>query len=172
MGQSFWREGLYFDWAGGRFVETHSRPMGCFREVQVNTTNGGDALNTIRDESGEVGKKMSPGAGHLLEQDSSFVETLSRPMGCFREVQVNTTNGGDALNTIMDESGEVGKKMSNVAGCLLEWDGCFVETHSRPMGCFREVQVNTTNGGDALNAIRDDSGEVGKKMSTGASCLI
>ncbi len=60
-------------------------------------------------------------------------------------------------------------EMSTGAGCLLERGGCFEETHSKPMGCFGEVQMDTTHGGDALNAIRDDSRKVGKKMSTGAS---
>ncbi len=110
---------------------------------------------------------MSIGAGHFGEWGGPSEETHSKPMGCFGEVQMNTTNGGDALNAIRDESREVGKKMSSGAGCLLDWGGCFEETHSKPMGCFGEVQVNTTSGGDALNAIRDESGEVRTKKSSG-----
>ncbi len=116
----------------------------------MNTSNGGEALNFIRDEFGEIGEKMSTGAGCLLEQEGRFEDSHKKPMGCFGEVQVNTTNGGEVLNAKRDDSGEVGKKMSTGAGCLLEWGGRFEDTNSKPMGCFGEVQMDATKGGDAL----------------------
>ncbi len=67
--------------------------MGCFGEVQMDMTNGGDALNAIRDESGEVRMKNSSGSG-------SFEEVSSKPMDCFGEVQVDTNNGQDALDDL------------------------------------------------------------------------
>ncbi len=63
----------------------------------MGTNNGGDALNAIRDESGEVGMKMSTVGGH-------FREVSSKPSGCLGEVQVGRNNGGDALNAVRDES--------------------------------------------------------------------
>ncbi len=69
--------------------------MGCFGEVQMNTTNGGDALNAMRDESGEVRMKKASGGG-------SFEDVSSKLKGYFGEVQVDTNNGHDAeddLNT-------------------------------------------------------------------------
>ncbi len=39
------------------------------------------------------------------------------------------------------------------------------EASLKPSGCFREVQMGRNNGGNALNAIRDESREVMVMMS-------
>ncbi len=67
--------------------------MGYFGEVQMDTTNGGDALNVIRNESREVRMKKSTGGG-------SFGEVPSKLMSCIGEVQADTNNGQDALDDL------------------------------------------------------------------------
>ncbi len=83
---------------GGYFGKVHSKPTGCFREVQVGTNKIGDALNAIRDESGEVRMKMSTGVGLFGEWSSSFGEAPSKPTVCFGEIKVGTNNCRDTLN--------------------------------------------------------------------------
>ncbi len=89
--------------------------MGCFGEVQVNQENGGESLDSIRDDSKEVGMKMSTGGGRFGVRDSHFVDSLSKAMGCFGEVCENQENGGESLDSIRDETGEVGMKLSSRA---------------------------------------------------------
>ncbi len=43
--------------------------MDCLKEVEVDTNNGGDSLYSIRDESGEVGMKLSSRASQKRESD-------------------------------------------------------------------------------------------------------
>ena len=57
---------------GSHFGDTSSQLTGCFGEVQVDPKNGKDSLNSIRDESGEVGMKLSSRA--LWKRESDFVE--------------------------------------------------------------------------------------------------
>ncbi len=94
---------------GGRFGDDPSKPMGSFGEVQDNC---GDALNAIRDESGESRMKIPTGGGCFGEQGGHFGDGPSKPMGCFGEVQVDINNGGDALNAIRGEYREVTVMMS------------------------------------------------------------
>ncbi len=44
----------------------------------------------------------STGSGHFGERCSGFVDALSKPMGCFGEVQVYPKYGGDSVNSIKD----------------------------------------------------------------------
>ncbi len=124
----------------------------CIRQFPVGGNTEQNTLNPVRDESREVGMKMSTGGG-------CFEEVSSKPLGCFGEVQAGRSNGGDALNAIRDESREIGMTMSTGGGC-------FGEVSSKPTGCFGEVQVVRNNGGDALNATRGECREVTVMMST------
>ncbi len=54
--------------------------------------------------------------GHFVERCSGFEDALSKPMGCFGEVQVNQENGGESLDSISDASKEVEMKMSTGGG--------------------------------------------------------
>ncbi len=53
--------------SGSRFGYVPSQHMGCFGEVQVDPKNCGDSLNSIRDDSGEVGMKLLTGCGYFGE---------------------------------------------------------------------------------------------------------
>ncbi len=128
--------GLNMTIARGCFVDALSNPMGYFGEVQVNQENGGETLESKRDDSKEVGMKMSTDGSRFVEQGGRFVDALSNPMGYFGEVQVNQENGGESLESKRDDSKEIGMKMS--IGGLSFWRArqsfcrCFV----KPYGLF------------------------------------
>ncbi len=104
----------------------------------MGTNNGGDALNAIRDESGEVGMKMSTGV-------CSFGEVSSKPTGCFGEVQAGRKNSEDFLSAVrmnpekMEQRCQLGlvvleKFLQNLCIVLkkFKWIQTMVETLSMP----------------------------------------
>ncbi len=72
--------------------------------------------------------KMSTGGGCFGVRDSHFVDALSKPMGYFGEVQVNQENGGESLDSIRDDSKEIGMKMSTGGGRFGVRDSHFVDS--------------------------------------------
>ncbi len=57
--------------------------------------------------------------------------------------------------------------MSTGGGNFGDQGGCFVDTSSKPTGCFGKVPVDQKCGGDSVNSIRPR--EVGMKLCSSAS---
>ncbi len=70
----------------------------------MNQENGGETLESKRDDSKEIGMKMSMDGGRFVERGGCFVDASSNPMGYFGEVQVNQENIGESFNYIRDDT--------------------------------------------------------------------
>ncbi len=93
---------------GGHCVDASSNRIGYFGEVQVNQENGGETLKSKKEDSKEIGRKMSMEGGCFVEWGGRFVDASSNPMGNCREVQRNQENSGESFNYIRDDSKQVG----------------------------------------------------------------
>ncbi len=132
----------HFGVQGSCCLDALSNHIGYFGEVQVNQENGGETLKSKKEDSKEIGRKMSMDGGCFVEWGGRFVDASSNPMGNFGEVQVNQENSGESFNYIRDDSKQVGMNKSTGDGHFREQGSRFANASSKSMGCVGEVCKN------------------------------